>query len=388
MPFDLANIVRPKILNLEPYRCARDDFTEGILLDANENAHGPTIKGLTHDSQLHRYPDPHQLELKKAIANYRNESSVFKTKVTIPLTSDNICLGVGSDESIDALIRACCVPGKEKILVMPPTYSMYSVCANINDVEVVSCPLKTNDNSFQMDTDAAKQILLNDNGIKLAFITSPGNPTGAQINVESIVEILSIWDRGFVVVDEAYVDFSTKGSIVPLIAKFPNLVVLQTLSKSFGLAGIRLGMTFTSDGMARVLNSMKAPYNISSMASDYALQAFRPENLRAMESNAKIVNQSKLKLLRQLTALDFVDDQHVGGLDANFIMVRIKNGDNDLAQKLYYELATKSKVVVRFRGNEPGCKGCLRITVGMPEENEELVKQFKTTLTRLVYREQ
>ena len=151
MTFDLKKIVRPKIYNLQPYRCARDDFKEGILLDANENAWGPTQKEL-RESTLNRYPDPHQIEFKTALANYRNRTSSFK-QITdaLPLTADNICLGVGSDESIDAIIRATCIPGKEKILVMPPTYSMYSVCANINDVDVIECPLIADDNSFQVN---------------------------------------------------------------------------------------------------------------------------------------------------------------------------------------------------------------------------------------------
>lgn len=383
MSFDLQKIVRPKIYNLEPYRCARDDFTEGILLDANENAHGPIPAELEKESQLHRYPDPHQVEFKAAMANYRNKSSDFKdTEGIRDLSADNLCLGVGSDESIDAIIRATCVPAKEKILVLPPTYSMYSVCANINDVEVVQCPLIIDDSSFQMDTERVLSILSNDPLIKLCFITSPGNPTGAKIEINRIKEVLEYWKNGLVVVDEAYIDFCG-GSTAPLVTKYPNLVTLQTLSKSFGLAGIRLGMIFASKELSRILNAMKAPYNISSVTSSYALQAVQHNNLQLMEQTAAKMNIEKKRLLTELTKIDGVDDQYIGGLDANFILLRINNGDNALAKKLYYNLATISGVVVRFRGTEIGCTGCLRVTVGTKEENDKLIAEFEKTLDEL-----
>lgn len=382
MTFDLQRIVRPKIFNLKPYRCARDDFTEGILLDANENAWGPTQVDL-NDSSLNRYPDPHQVEFKEAIANYRNKTSDFKDYENIqPLSASNICLGVGSDESIDAIIRATCVPAKEKILVMPPTYSMYSVCANINDVEVVECPLIVDDNSFQVDQERAVKTLNADPLIKLAFITSPGNPTGAQVEISRIEYILQKWDNGLVVVDEAYVDFCG-GSTAPLVTKYPNLVTLQTLSKSFGLAGIRLGMTFANNELARILNAMKAPYNISTITAEHALRAVQDHNLEMMEANAKKLNEEKARLLKALTALEFIDDQYVGGLDANFILLRINKGDNEMAKKIYYSLATKSGVVIRFRGTELGCQGCLRITVGTHEENDVLIAKFEETINEL-----
>ncbi|QLG72530.1 hypothetical protein HG535_0D02380 [Zygotorulaspora mrakii] len=380
MAFDLQNIVRPKIYNLEPYRCARDDFQEGILLDANENAHGPVPQALLNTS-LHRYPDPHQIQLKNAIAEYRNKTNSCDN-IKEELTAENLCFGVGSDESIDALIRACCVPGKDKILVLPPTYSMYSVSSSINDVEVVKCPLIVEDNSFQMNTDAVHDLLKKDPLIKIVFLTSPGNPTGAKIETSRIEQLLQSWDKGMVVVDEAYIDFSG-GSTAALVNKYPNICVLQTLSKSFGLAGIRLGITFSSKEMSRVLNAMKAPYNISSSTSEFALKAFEDSSLKAMEDNAKKINTEKLRLLKRLTSLKNVDDEHVGGLDANFLMIRIKDGDNELAQKLYYKLATESKVVVRFRGNELGCSGCLRITVGTPEENDILFREFSKILAEL-----
>lgn len=382
MTFDLKKIVRPKIYNLQPYRCARDDFTEGILLDANENAWGPTQKELK-DSTLNRYPDPHQIEFKTALANYRNTTSSFKQITdTLPLTADNICLGVGSDESIDAIIRATCVPAKEKILVMPPTYSMYSVCANINDVDVVECPLIVDDNSFQVNEVKAVEILNNDPSIKLTFITSPGNPTGVRINVQRIEYILKNWKNGLVVIDEAYIDFCG-GSTAPLVNKYPNLVTLQTLSKSFGLAGIRLGMTFANADLARILNAMKAPYNISTITAEHGIKAVQDHNLELMEANAKTLNEEKIRLVKELTSIPYVDDQYVGGLDANFILIRINKGDNELAKKIYLTLATKFGVVIRFRGMELGCQGCLRVTVGTKKENDILIQKFKETVQEL-----
>ncbi|CCF60223.1 hypothetical protein KAFR_0J01580 [Kazachstania africana CBS 2517] len=382
MVFNLEKIIRPKIYNLEAYRCARDDFKEGILLDANENAYGPTQIEL-QGTNLHRYPDPHQIEFKKAMASYRNKTSVFRSYDLVPLTDENFCLGVGSDESIDAIIRASCVPSKEKILVLPPTYSMYSVCANINDVDVVTCPLITEDNSFQIDATEILNILANDPLIKLVFITSPGNPTGAKIEIDRIEYLLKNWDQGLVIVDEAYIDFSG-GSTAPLVTKYPNLVTLQTLSKSFGLAGIRLGMTIATKKLSKILNAMKAPYNISTVTSDMALKAVQNHNLEKMEQNAQILNKEKLRLLNALTSLKYVDNGYIGGLDANFILLRINNGDNDLAKKLYTELAIKSGVVIRFRGNELGCAGGLRVTIGTKEENDILIKEFGRKLEELV----
>lgn len=379
MVFDLSRVVRPKIYNLAPYRCARDDFKEGVLLDANENSRGPIPQDLV-GTTLHRYPDPHQIEFKTAMAAYRNRTSSFPGLA--PILAENLCLGVGSDESIDSIIRACCTPGKEKILTMPPTYGMYSVCADINDVDIVKCPLITGDGSFQMDTDAVLEVLKKDSSIKVVFITSPGNPTGVQVETKRIEKLLQNWESGMVVVDEAYVDFC-RGSTAPLVTKYPNLCVLQTLSKSFGLAGIRLGMTYASKEFAKVLNSMKAPYNISSVTSEYAMKAVQEDSFQRMEQNAELANKEQQRLLKSLTALELVEDQYVGGLDANFLLLRINKGDNKLANQLYQKLATESGVVVRYRGSELGCEGCLRITVGTPEENDTLIREFAKQLDAL-----
>lgn len=386
MTFDIAKVVRPKILNLEPYRCARDDFQEGILLDANENPYGPTIQEYNVDSLLHRYPDPHQLEFKKLLSDYRNKTSIFKDQNLKPLDADNLCLGVGSDESIDALIRACCVPAKEKILIAPATYGMYTICSQVNDVEYVTVPLLlSEEDKFQIDEEKILETLQNDPSIKLVFITSPGNPTGTFIDVNRIEKILSQWQTGLVVVDEAYIDFvegSDKGSLAPLATKYENIAVLQTLSKSFGLAGIRLGVTYTSKAMSRVLNSMKAPYNISCSTAEVALKAVQPKNLKLMEENAATVKKEKLRVLKELTSSPYVSQ--LGGLDANFILLDINNGDNALTKKLYERLAVESAVITRYRGNEPGCAGGLRITIGTKQENDVLIKEFRKHLALIM----
>ena len=366
--FDLKKIVRPRMYNLQFHHCAEDNFEGDVAQDGSENAASPTVEGLDKPT------DPQQLELKAVLANYRNKTSVFKDLE--PLTADNVCLGVGSDEGIDTVIRATCVPGKEKILINPPTYPMYSVCANINDVEVVECPLLIKDISFQIDIEKILSILGGDPLIKLCFITSPGNPTGQKVDTHRLIKLLENWKNGLVVVDEAYIDFCG-GSVAPLVTKYPNLVVLHTLSKSFGLAGIRLGATFCSVEFSRVLNAMKAPYSISRVTSEFALRAVENHNLELIEQNAKKINEEKYRLLKTLTSFPLVDKYQLGGLDANFILLRIRGGDNELARRIYYHLATISGVVVRFRGDELGCKGCLKITVGTREENDKLITEFK-----------
>ncbi|KAL6944446.1 hypothetical protein ACO0RG_001183 [Hanseniaspora osmophila] len=380
MTFDLSKIVRPKIYNLEPYRCARDDFTEGILLDANENAHGSSLTMETNFKELNRYPDPHQVEFKKLMADYRNSNTHIKN-LTTPLTYENLCLGVGSDESIDALIRAVCVPGKDKILINPPTYGMYTICTAINDVECVKVPLRTADNSFQLDVPKILDTLANDDSIKLVFITSPGNPTSAFIDLESIETLCQKWTNGFVVVDEAYIDFGGESS-APLATKYPNIAVLQTLSKSFGLAGIRLGVTFTSKEFSSVLNAMKAPYNISAMASTLAINALSPASISKMQSSVQKLQQQRTRLVNDICSLPYVEDVPIGGCDANFILIRMK--DADKAKEVYSKLANESKVVIRYRGNELGCKGGLRITVGTEEENDRLVEEFKKVCSQIL----
>ncbi|ESX02215.1 hypothetical protein KL918_003759 [Ogataea parapolymorpha] len=396
--FDITKIARPNILKLEPYRCARDDYKVGILLDANENTHGPSVPDLTDNEtalELNRYPDPHQEQLKQQICDFRNsEASLSSASVKIPtvagqkvpLNVSNLCLGVGSDESIDALIRCIVAPGKEKMLICPPTYGMYSICAVVNDVEIVKVPLDLE--TFQIQPDLILDQLEKDLSIKLVYITSPGNPTAVQIKPVLLEELLnkvqqSTWN-GLIVVDEAYVDFCEVGSSVSvLVNKFPNLVVLQTLSKAFGLAGIRLGICFSTPEVSRLLNSMKYPYNISNLTSSVALRATSKDALVKMRQRVDLIKEQRQIVVDELAKLPGVG-RNIGGLDSNFVLMEILNKegepDNEIANKVYLTLAEQRNVVVRFRGKELGCKGCLRITIGTKEENETLITQLKEVL--------
>ncbi|CCH43561.1 Histidinol-phosphate aminotransferase [Wickerhamomyces ciferrii] len=387
--FNLDTLVRPNILTLEPYRCARDDFKEGILLDANENAYGPSLTDLSqYEStlELNRYPDPHQLELKQKIVDFRNGENKYEISKNEQITPENLCLGVGSDESIDALIRTVCVPGKDKLLIAPPTYGMYSISSTINDVEIVKVPLDFE--KFQIQPDLINEILSKDSSIKLVYITTPGNPTGASVDFSLIEKVLSNpnWN-GLVVADEAYVDFAPIGSsLSTLVEKYPNLVVLQTVSKSFGLAGIRLGITFANKRLSSILNALKAPYNISSLTSDIASRSLSPEGIKLMRQRVEILNSERSRLWESLQKFKNIG-KLIGGLDANFLLIEVidENGkpSSPLAKQFYEKLATTKGVVVRYRGGEPGCSGGLRITVGTKEENDALSERFQVVAKEL-----
>ncbi|KAH3679139.1 hypothetical protein WICMUC_001150 [Wickerhamomyces mucosus] len=387
--FNLDTLVRPRILSLEPYRCARDDFKEGILLDANENAYGPSITDLKKEEQkleLHRYPDPHQLELKQLMVNFRNSENKFPLNDDQLLTTENLCLGVGSDESIDALIRTICIPGKDKLLTAPPTYGMYSICATINDIEIVKVPLDFT--TFQINPEKINDAITKDPSIKLVYITTPGNPTGTLIDFQLILKILENpnWN-GLVIADEAYIDFATIGSsLSTLVNKYPNLIVFQTLSKSFGLASIRLGFTFANKRLSGILNALKAPYNISTLTSDVAIRALKPDAITLMRANCEILNNERSKLIKNLSGLKFINGL-IGGEDANFILIQIANEndepDSPRAKFIYEKLANDKGVVVRYRGNEPGCAGCLRVTIGTIEENKILLNRFQQVVDEL-----
>lgn len=395
MAFNLDTLIRPNIRTLEPYRCARDDFKEGILLDANENTHGPALSSISSWEQaleLNRYPDPHQIELKTQLASYRNANPNVHLKSSTPkLDPLNLCLGVGSDESIDLLLRCVCTPGKDKLLVCPPTYGMYSICATVNDVELVTVPLTTPD--FQIDVDGILSKITADPSIKLIYITSPGNPTAKLIEVDTIIGLLEkayeSWN-GLIVVDEAYIDFvdpvapKTSQSVSTLVNQYPNLVVLQTLSKSFGLAGVRLGITYATPVVSRFLNAMKYPYNISSLTAAVALRSTLAEDgLNVMEDYVGKIKSERAKLLEAVQKIPGVG-KNIGGLDANFVLVQILdsagNPSNDVAAKLYNSLATENGVVVRFRGKELNCTGALRLSVGTAEENKILVEKIAKIL--------
>lgn len=314
------------------------------------------------------------------LCNLRNT----KTHTQKTLTPDNLFVGVGSDEAIDALIRAFCTPGKDKILTCPPTYGMYSVSAQVNDVTVVKAPLDVN-NDFALQPYLINEKLSEDATIKMVYICSPGNPTASLARKEDVEAVLRhpTWN-GIVVLDEAYIDFAPDGtSLAEWVNDWPNLVVMQTLSKAFGLAGIRLGAAFTSPPIARLLNSLKAPYNISNPTSQLAIAALQPKNLAVMRSNRDKIITQRDRMLKEMPSISGIG-RFRGGAASNFLLVEMldssSNPSNEIALAVYEQLAESRGVVVRFRGKEPGCLGCLRITVGTEDEVTRFLRELAEVL--------
>lgn len=342
--FDLRKIVRSNILDLTPYRCARDDYSEGILLDANENSVGPAA--LTHAHlELNRYPDPLHLHIKDYIAKFRG------------VEKEQIFFGVGSDEAIDIVIRIFCAPGVDNILITPPTYGMYKVSAKVNDVDVKIAPLTP---TFDLDIPSTLGSI--DSQTKIIFICSPGNPTSKVIPNEHVEQIASQFS-GIVVVDEAYIDFSGTPSACCLIQKYPNIVVMQTLSKAFGLAGIRLGMAIASTEIIQIMNNVKAPYNINKLTAEVVEGVF--QSLDVFKRNVDTLLSEREKLTTRLLQLPIVKKVH--HTDANFILFVIPK-----AQQIYKVMADRG-IVCRYRGSEMHCADCLRVTVGTPDENDKFL---------------
>lgn len=357
-----ARLARKNILDLSPYRCARDDYESGILLDANENALGPTsvptnsLDPYDNHLVLERYPCPYQIPLKTMYADYRGHG----------LRPSQIFAGVGSDEAIDLLMRIFCNPGKDSIMITPPTYGMYKVCANINDVNIVSVPLTPD-----FDLRIPEMLGAVDQSIKLMFICSPGNPTAKSIPLADIEAIATNnMYRGLIVVDEAYVDFSDVGSAVSLVNKYPNIVVLQTLSKAFGLAGIRMGFAIANEDVIQLMNNVKAPYNINKLTSEVTINAFK--NINVLEKNIKTLLDQRSILMKKLDELEYVVKVYPS--DTNFVLFRLKKN----AMKIYKTMADRG-VVSRYRGSEMHCSECIRVTVGTGEENNAFFKELSAT---------
>ncbi len=342
----------------------------------------------------------HQAELKQRICDYRNAESNLSSQEGLQV--ENLFVGVGSDEAIDAILRCFCRPGHDKILTCPPTYGMYGVSAQVNDLSVVHVPLDVEE-GFGLRPFAINAALYQDPDIKVVYVCSPGNPTAKLIERSALEEILDhpTWN-GVVVVDEAYIDFSPPGaSMADLVLRYPNVIVMQTLSKAFGLAGIRLGVAITTPAIARLLNNLKAPYNISSPTSALATAAFRPESIAVMKRYRDKILAQRERLVKELPKIPGVG-RFRGGLDANFVLVEFlsspsstadagANGErrepsNEVALKIYETLAGSHGVVVRFRGKELGCQGCLRITVGTEEEVTRFLTELKKALKR-IYRD-
>jgi histidinol-phosphate aminotransferase len=347
MALDVYKLLRPHIASLLPYSSARDEYSgaEGIFLDANENPLGSIT-----DQAFNRYPDPYQSKLKKALSSIKS------------IPGSQIFLGNGSDEAIDLLFRAFCNPGKDNVMLLPPTYGMYEVSAHINDVHIKKVPLSVD---FQIDLPAvAKHI---DENTKIIFVCSPNNPTGNIMDREGILELIKSF-QGLVVVDEAYIDFSPEPSFIEEIRHHPNLIVLQTFSKAWGLAALRLGMAFAIPEIISILNKIKPPYNISGLTQTTVLEAMG--NLQKVEEMVSHILREREVLRKLLEDLPMV--KKVYPSDANFLLVQVNE------PKGMYEYLVNQKIIVRDRSKVLLCEGCLRITVGTTEENKALTHAMKS----------
>ncbi|WGD34573.1 histidinol-phosphate transaminase [Olleya sp. YS] len=338
--FNINDLVRANIKALKPYSSARDEFkgTADVFLDANENPFG----------NLNRYPDPQQTKIKEKL-------SVIKSVET-----NQIFIGNGSDEVIDLAFRIFCEPGKDKVLTFTPTYGMYDVSANINNIEVIKQPLI---NDFQINLNQL-QPYLDVEDVKIIFICSPNNPTGNTINTEDIEYILENFN-GIVIVDEAYIDFSSQASFIKNINKYNNLIVSQTFSKAWGLAGVRVGVAYASEAIIALYNRVKPPYNVSTLNQKAVLESLN--NQTEVSKNIEIILSEKNKLKEALNQLDIV--KKIYPTDANFLLVEVDNAD-----KTYQYLIDK-KVIIRNRNTQ--VKNCIRITVGTVKENERLIEYLQ-----------
>jgi len=340
----MLDLVRPNILALSPYRCARDDYERGILLDANENSFG----AITGDADLNRYPDPYQKALKARIAAFRG------------LDPDQVFTGVGSDEPIDLLLRIFCTPGLDRILITPPTYGMYKVAASINDVAVDQVPLTP---TFQLEPERILEAVTPHT--KLLFLCSPNNPTGNLLQQEHIQQVLDAFP-GIVVIDEAYIDFTDQTSWCQALGRYPRMVVLQTLSKSFGLAGIRLGMAFAQPALIALMMKIKSPYNISQLTSQKALEAF--DHLDRMRISVANILKERQRMESVLASYPGVTVFHS---DANFLLFRVPK-----AYEIYKAMADAG-IVARYRGDQIHCEDTLRVTIGTPAENDLFLSSLR-----------
>ena len=344
--FDINKILRPNIKNLVPYSSARDEFKgeASVYLDANENAYGsPLIQA------YNRYPDPLQHKVKLRLSEIKG------------VPARNIFLGNGSDEAIDILFRAFCNPGVDNVVLVPPTYGMYEVSANINDVETRKVSLT---DEYQLNLEGIAEAI--DEHTKLIFLCSPNNPTGNSMNREDIETLLANFG-GIVVVDEAYINFSRQKTFIQELTEYANLVVLQTLSKAWGLAALRVGMAFASEEIIEVMNKVKPPYNINEASQQLALQALQNTDLVNIWIKETLAERDKLVL--QLKNLDFVLDIYPS--DANFILVKT-TGANAI-----YQYLVQHGIIVRNRNSVELCEDALRITIGTPAENQKLLETLQ-----------
>lgn len=352
MEFNLQKLVRENIRNLKPYSSARHEFTgkASVFLDANENAYGsPLHVKSAGKRQYNRYPDPLQWQLKFQLARVKG------------VPAENICIGNGSDEIIDLAYRIFCNPGKDNVIICPPTYGMYSVNATINDVEIRKVDLTK---ELQLDVEGIMHAT-NENS-KLLFICSPNNPTGNNMNRPDVEVLLNNFP-GIVVIDEAYINYSKQKTFIQELTEYPNLIVMQTLSKAWGLAALRLGLCYASLDIIDLFNKVKPPYNINEASQQAALEAlmhaeYVNEWIRETVEQRKIVTSA-------LEGFSYV--KSVYSSDANFILVEVIDAD------ALYQFLAAHEIVVRNRSKEAGCENCLRISIGTPGENDQLLAVLK-----------
>ena len=343
--FDLKNIIRPTIKALKPYSSARDEFQGStdnmVFLDANENP---------FENGVNRYPDPHQGKLKAILSEIKG------------ISTKNILLGNGSDEVLDLIYRAFCEPNQDNVVILPPTYGMYEVLANLNAIGIKKVDLDT---EFQPKV----EVVLNsaDANSKLLFICSPNNPSGNSFTSEAIEKMVSNF-KGIVVIDEAYIDFSTEKSWLTRLNEFPNLIVTQTLSKAYAMAGIRLGICYASEEIITVLNTIKPPYNINELTQKKAIELLSIKDL-ASNQIADILKERET-MITELQSVSYISKIYPS--DANFVLVKV-----DDANKRYNQLIEKG-IVIRNRTTQPGCENTLRLTIGTSEENKIVIDTLKS----------
>lgn len=340
---NLQQLVRKNVWNMKPYSSARDEFKgeASVFLDANENP---------LNDKYNRYPDPLQWSLKQKIAKVKN------------IAPENIFLGNGSDEPIDLVIRVFCEPRIDNIVAVDPTYGMYQVCAEVNDIEYRKVLLNEN-----FDLDAQKLLEKTDRNTKLIFLCSPNNPTGNLLSREEIKKLLDSF-AGIVVLDEAYIDFASEATWLNDLEKYPNLIILQTFSKAWGLAAVRLGMAFASAEIIKLFNKVKYPYNVNILTQNFVGDEL--DKLELRKQWIATLLEGRNYLINELPKLPFVEK--IYPTDANFILVKVED-----ANSLYKQLADKG-IIVRNRNSVSLCAGCLRITVGTDKENEMLIKTLRT----------
>ena len=344
--FNLDELVRKNIRNLKPYSSARSEYSgnASIFLDANENSFGSPLA-----ENFNRYPDPLQWQLKQELSKIKG------------VPPQNIFIGNGSDEVIDLAYRIFCEPVKDNIIVCPPTYGMYSVSGNINDVAIKEAILTPD---FQLDVKAILEMV--NSNTRLLFICSPNNPTGNNMNRVDIETLINNFP-GLVIIDEAYINYSRQKSFLQELTEYENLIVIQTLSKAWGLAALRLGLCFASEKIIELFNKVKPPYNINKASQRLGMEAL--SGIDEVNRNIKITVEQRDILRNELQQFNFI--QKIYPSDSNFILIKTINADN-----LYRYLSAK-KIIVRNRSKEPLCENCLRITVGTPKENETLIEALK-----------